>query len=200
MVGSGGEGREGCRERLCGGRVAWQEELGLGWARLPKAGGVVAVQSAPWAPTGTQERGSLFRGSCGQGRCCSELQGHGKAFWLVRSSETGVAAEHARPSSPFCSARRAPPAGWSREQMGKQGSVCLSSLPPLAPGTISCLFHPLWEKKSPSSTAPNSPTRFHLCCRADPEEKEQGKKLSSFVSAVLLGRKLGFSHPIPCTE
>lgn len=82
-----------------GGVVVMVMELG----RVSLAGAVVALQSALSMPAGTQERCLQFQGFCWQDWCCSEIQGHGKAFWLARCSETGMDSEHTN-LSPFCSA------------------------------------------------------------------------------------------------
>lgn len=106
-AGDSGEEKErkkrGIRKQPCGGRVAWQEAGRGGTRRVPLEGVVVAVQSALSMPAGTQEGGSLFQGFCWQDWCCSELQGHDKAFWLARCSENGVDSEHTN-LSPFCPA------------------------------------------------------------------------------------------------
>lgn len=71
-------------------------------------------------------------------------------------------------------------------------AVCLKSPPPLAPCTISCLLYLLW-KKAPVQQ-PQTLLQDFIC--VDPEEKGQGKKLSSFCASSS-ARKGIQAFPIP---
>lgn len=170
------------------------------------------------APPGPPQRGVMVMQSALQmppslGAPCSQhLAGRSGAARSCRLTAKPSGWQDARKQG-WCSAHRSccpllcPSSTSSGGQMGKQGAVCLSFLPPLAPCGISCLLHLLWGKKNKkiknrkkNYIAQTHPSIFICAARGGPRRNGAGQEIQLICNWTSPGRKLGFPHPIPCSE